>query len=145
MGTVVETPDEIATFMDGTSDSVGLLLDTGHTRFGGGDPATLATTYAARITHLHCKDVRLPVLSNARQQDSTFLDAVVEGVFTVPGDGSVDFPPVLDALKVANFSGWIVVEAEQDPEKANPLEYTSMGYRNLSKMISDAGFDIQLD
>jgi len=145
MGTVVETPGEITSFMDGTGDSVGLLLDTGHMRFGGGDPATVASTYASRITHLHCKDVRRPVLDSARRHDTTFLDAVVEGVFTVPGDGSVDFPPVLDALKAVNFDGWIVVEAEQDPNKANPLEYTTMGYRNLSKMIVDAGFDIEID
>ncbi|NQV98497.1 MAG: myo-inosose-2 dehydratase [Rhodospirillales bacterium] len=143
MGTVIETPAQIAAFMEQTSDRVGFLLDTGHATFGTGDPAALARTYASRITHLHCKDIRRPVLDAKRKADSAFLDAVVDGVFTVPGDGSVDYPPVLDALKAANFAGWIVVEAEQDPDKANPLEYTSMGYRNLSKMIAEAGFTIQ--
>lgn len=142
MGTVVETPDEMAAFMDQTNDAVGLLLDTGHATFGKADPTKLAQTYASRITHLHCKDVRTPVLQTNVTNDDAFLNAVVDGVFTVPGDGSVDFLPVLQILKMAGYKGWIVVEAEQDPDKANPLEYTSMGYRNLSKMIKEAGFDI---
>jgi inosose dehydratase len=144
MGTVIETPDEIAAFLAQTGEQVGFLLDTGHATFAGGDPTALATTYASRITHLHCKDIRKPVLDAKKVADSAFLDAVVDGVFTVPGDGSVNYPPVLEALKAAGFDGWIVVEAEQDPDKANPLEYTSMGYRNLSKMITDAGFAIQV-
>ncbi len=142
MGTVVETPDEIAAFIEKTDNHVGFLLDTGHTTFGTGNPTELATAYASRITHLHCKDVRRPVLNDRYAEGGSFMEAVVDGVFTVPGDGDVDFPPVLQALKAANFDGWIVVEAEQDPDKANPLEYTSMGYRNLSKMIQDAGFNL---
>ena len=85
---------------------------------------------------MHCKDVRKDVLAAARAKDWSFLDAVVEGCFTVPGDGMVDYPAVLGALP--RYSGWLVVEAEQDPEKANPLKYATMGYENLKRYARDA-------
>jgi len=138
MGTVVETADEIDAFMNHIDDQVGLLLDTGHAYFAGADPALLASTYGPRITHVHCKDVRADVHQAAIASNSSFLNAVVDGVFTVPGDGNVDFPPVLDALKAVGYQSWLVVEAEQDPAKANPMAYARLGYENLLRMSRQA-------
>ena len=137
MGTVVQSGEDIDAFMDSTGSAVKLLLDTGHATFGGADPVALAKKYRARIAHVHCKDVRRGVLTEARSKDWSFLDAVVEGCFTVPGDGMVDFPAVLGALP--GYSGWLVVEAEQDPEKANPLKYATLGCANLKRYAKDAG------
>jgi myo-inosose-2 dehydratase len=136
MGTVVESAEDIGAFMDSTGPAVKLLLDTGHATFAGADPVALAKKYRTRIAHVHCKDVRKDVLATARAKDWSFLDAVVEGCFIVPGDGMVDYPAVLGALP--GYSGWLVVEAEQDPEKANPLKYATMGYQNLKRYARDA-------
>jgi len=97
----------------------------------------LARRYRARIAHVHCKDVRADVLAQARTGDWSFLDAVVAGVFTVPGDGMVDFPAVLKELP--GYAGWLVVEAEQDPAKAHPLTYAKLGHANLARFARDAG------
>jgi inosose dehydratase len=140
MGTVIETESEIDRLMRSTGESVGLLLDTGHLTYAGADPAAVAPRHIARINHVHCKDVRPAVLAAMRKGDRSFLDAVVEGVFTVPGDGAVDFAGVLGILKAARYQGWLVVEAEQDPAKAHPLTYARMGYDKLSRAAQAAGF-----
>lgn len=139
MGTVIETEAEIDRLMHSTGASVGLLLDTGHLTYAGADPAAVARRHIARINHVHCKDVRPSVLAAMRKGDRSFLDAVVEGVFTVPGDGAVDFSAVLGVLKDARYQGWLVVEAEQDPAKAHPLTYARMGYDYLSGAAKRAG------
>ena len=90
--------------------------------------------------HVHCKDARPEVLARARASDTSFMQAVLDGVFTVPGDGFVDFPALLKILHDAGYQGWLVVEAEQDPAKAHPLTYARMGYDNLSRMALQAGF-----
>src|SRR6185295_6126423 len=113
MGTVVESEAEIDTLMASTGPSVHLLLDTGHAAFAGADPAALARRHRARVSHVHAKDVRAGVLAAARAQRLSFLDAVIAGVFTVPGDGCVDYRGVFREL--SGYSGWVVVEAEQDP------------------------------
>jgi inosose dehydratase len=137
MGTVVEDEADIAAFMNATGSSVHLLLDTGHATFAGTDPAALARRYRGRISHFHAKDVRRDVMARARRERLSFLDAVVAGVFTVPGDGCVDYPAVLAELP--GYSGWAVVEAEQDPSKAHPLTYATMGYRSLRRYLAEAG------
>ena len=114
-----------------------LLLDTGHATFAGADPAALARRHRARISHVHTKDVRADVMVAARERRLSFLDAVIAGVFTVPGDGCVDYPAVFRELP--GYAGWVVVEAEQDPAKAHPLTYAKLGYRNLRKYLADAG------
>lgn len=139
MGTVIETEAEVDRLMDMTSDDVGLLLDTGHLTFAGGDPLAVARRHGRRIRHVHCKDVRLPVMRTAIDADTSFLMAVVDGVFTVPGDGDVDFLPVLCAVAEAGYTGWLVVEAEQDPLKANPFEYACKGYKSLAGYAHEAG------
>jgi inosose dehydratase len=139
MGTVIETPEEIDRLMAATGPAVGLLLDTGHLVYAGGDPLAVARRHIARINHVHCKDVRRPVLERVRARDSSFLDAVVDGVFTVPGDGSIDYAPLFAVLKGASYQGWLVVEAEQDPEKAHPLTYARKGFDYLRKTAAAAG------
>jgi inosose dehydratase len=140
MGTVVQTEDEVDRLMDACDDSVSLLLDTGHLTFAGGDPVRAATRHAGRIAHLHCKDVRLAVLSRSVNRDSSFLDAVLDGVFTVPGDGCVDYPGVLEPVARAGYRGWLVVEAEQDPAVAPSAEYAALGYRNLRRFADAQAF-----
>nr|WP_295838783.1 myo-inosose-2 dehydratase [uncultured Azospirillum sp.] len=140
MGTVVETPDEIDRFAEVTGDSVGILLDTGHLTFAGGNPLDVIAKWGHRINHVHCKDVRADVLKRAKTADSSFLNAVIDGVFTVPGDGCIDFPAVLKALKDANYRGhWLVIEAEQDPAKAHPLTYVTKGRQHLSALVAEYG------
>jgi inosose dehydratase len=131
MGTVVQTEAEVDRLMAMTGPEVGLLLDTGHLTFAGGDPAAVARRHAARVVHLHCKDVRAGVLAEVRERDPSFLEAVLAGVFTVPGDGCVDYRTVLGPLAAAGYTGWLVVEAEQDPAMAHPLTYARMGHANL--------------
>ena len=132
MGTVVQSAQDIDALMANTGAAVELLLDTGHLGFAGGDPVEFARRYAARIAHVHCKDLRADVLASARNRDSSFLEAVLAGVFTVPGDGMVDYDAVLTPLAAAGYRGWLVVEAEQDPAIAHPLTYATLGQRSLS-------------
>ena len=137
MGTVVQTEEEIDQLMKLAGPSVHLLLDTGHATWGGADPKALAQRYRRRIGHVHAKDVRKDVMALAKKKDLSFLDSVVAGVYTVPGDGGVDFAGVLKELK--GYSGWIVVEAEQDPDRSPPAAYTKMGYDSLMRSIKAAG------
>jgi inosose dehydratase len=137
MGTVIQSADDIERLMEVTGPSVELLLDTGHLTFAGGDPGVFATRYASRIGHVHCKDVRRDVLAQVRNRDTSFLNAVLAGVFTVPGDGCVDYRAVLAPLAAAGYSGWLVVEAEQDPEIADPMTYATLGYRNLAALANE--------
>ncbi|MEX1057395.1 MAG: myo-inosose-2 dehydratase [Natronospirillum sp.] len=142
MGTVVESSDDIGRLMDNTNDAVGLLLDTGHLMFAGGDPVKIQQEYAGRIVHVHCKDIRREVLADVKNRDLSFLDAVLSGTFTVPGDGCIDYPTLFKGLKSSHYSGWLVVEAEQDPAVAHPLTYAKMGYAGLTKACAEAGLDI---
>jgi inosose dehydratase len=135
MGAYVETPADIDALMARTSDAVGLLLDTGHITFAGGDPVALLDKYGRRVCHVHCKDVRPAVMKLARNRDWSFLEAVVNGAFTVPGDGAVDFAAVIDRLKRHGYRGWLVVEAEQDPVIAPSFEYAQKGYRTLRALV----------
>lgn len=137
MGTCVQSEADIDRFMEVTGDGVHLLLDTGHATWGGADPARLARHYRDRISHLHCKDVREAVMWRANREDSSFLESVLDGVYTVPGDGMVDYVAVLKEMK--GYSGWIVVEAEQDPKKADPATYARLGHRNLMRYIDVSG------
>jgi len=137
MGTVVQTEAEIDRFMAVTKNPVHLLLDTGHATWGGGDPARIARHYKSRISHVHCKDIREEVMQRSNAEDWSFLDSVLAGVYTVPGDGLIDYVRVLKELR--GYSGWIVVEAEQDPKKAEPATYAKLGHANLIRFIAQAG------
>lgn len=133
MGTVVQSAADIDALMQETSADVCLLLDTGHAYFAGADPVQLAAQYADRIGHLHCKDIREKPMRRCLNRDSSFLDAVLDGAFTVPGDGCIDYPGVFEAL--GDYTGWAVVEAEQDPSVAPPARYAQMGHDNLRALV----------
>ena len=139
LGTVVETRAEVDAFMDAAGDEAGLLLDTGHAFAAGIEPAK---SYAGRVVHMHGKDVRAEVLARARAEGMSFLDGVVAGMFSVPGDGCIDFGSVLSRLQGAGYDGWLVVEAEQDPEQANPLDYACRGHDHLLGAARHAGMTI---
>jgi inosose dehydratase len=133
MGTVIQAEDEVDRMVDSTK-SVGLLLDTGHLTFAGGDPMRALKRHAKRIVHVHCKDIRKEKLALARKQDMSFLEAVLGDVFAVPGDGSIDFEPVLQGLASSGYKGWLVVEADQDPAKAHPLTHARIGHDCLRRL-----------
>lgn len=139
MGTAIENEAEIDALMAKAGPEVELLLDTGHFTYAGGDPLKLARKYAKRVAHVHCKDIRKAVLEESKRKGLSFLDSVLEGVFTVPGDGCVEYKPIFAELKRAGYAGWLVVEAEQDPAKAHPLTYARMGYRYLHDTARAAG------
>jgi len=136
MGTVVQSREDIDRMMQSTSKDLHLLLDSGHAYFAGADPVELANQFADRIAHVHCKDIRESVLKRMQNRDSSFLDAVLAGVFTVPGDGCIDYDGVFDALGKQDYSGWVVVEAEQDPSVAPPQHFAKLGYDNLSRLTA---------
>jgi len=143
MGTVVETEREIDLLMARTGDAVGLLFDTGHLHFAGGDVLGTARRHGRRINHVHCKDIRADVLARLKAGNWSFLTGVVEGVFTVPGDGAIDFAAFAKVLAEIGYAGWVVVEAEQDPNKANPLEMARIGHAALTEAFGRAGFTIE--
>lgn len=139
LGTVVERPSDLNSFINATGASVGLTLDTGHAALGGIDAVSVIEAYPGRIAHVHCKDVRSSRHETARAEGKSFLEGVLAGMFTVPGDGDLDFAPVMRALKGIGYSGWIIVEAEQDPALANPREYGQLGLDTLKRDAKAAG------
>lgn len=142
MGTVIQTEEDTYRLIENTNESVHLLIDTGHMLFAGGDYLKITKDLAARIKHVHCKDMRKSILERSLKNDYSFRQAFLEGAFTVPGDGCIDYEPFLKILKENNYSGWVVVEAEQDPAKANPFEYSKKGYDYLSSKLKKTGFEI---
>jgi inosose dehydratase len=143
MGTIVQTGPEIDRLMATTSEAVGLLFDSGHCLFAGADPLSVLQRHLSRVVHVHCKDARQDVLTKAIASDQSFMQAVLDGVFTVPGDGCIDFAALLRALRTRDYAGWLVVEAEQDPRIAHPLTYARMGYRTLRETAVAAGFTVR--
>lgn len=143
MGTIVETREEIGALLDNAGPATMLLLDTGHAWFGGSDPAELARSYMHRVRHIHAKNVRPAIARQVIDQRLSFLEGVRRGVFTVPGDpeGIVDFLPVLEIAAQHGYRGWLVIEAEQDPLKADPVKYQSMGLKALKAFARSAGLD----
>ena len=143
MGTAVESEDEINSLMANTGEVVGLLLDTGHLLFGGGNISSVISNHGNRINHVHTKDIRRAVMNSINIQEVSFLDSVLEGIFTVPGDGMINYDDVMHQLYKVGYEGWIIIEAEQDPAKANPLEYAKIGYNALDKARLNAGYRLQ--
>jgi inosose dehydratase len=138
VGTGVEKLPDIERLMKDTKpEYVKLLLDTGHLYYAGVDPLEITKKYATRIKHVHLKNIRKNVLDESVKSNSSFLDSIRAGVFTVPGDpaGAIDFKPILQTLAAAKFEGWLVVEAEQDPKKANPLVYAKMARNYLREIL----------
>ena len=145
MGTAIETEEELDNLMSHTGEAVKILFDTGHMTFAGGDSLRVINKYAKRINHFHAKDVRSEVINNLNREKESFLDAVLKGAFTVPGDGSLNYTHIISNLKDVDYEGWFVVEAEQDPKICPPLEYAIIGFNSLSKSLIDLGYEIVND
>ena len=139
LGTVVERQEDINALLKATGRSVGLTVDTGHAALAGVDPVALIRSHPARVAHVHCKDVRSGVFEQVVKRGGSFLDGVLAGMFTVPGDGRLDYAAVMKALAAIDYSGWIIVEAEQDPASANPRRYGEMGLATLREAAALAG------
>ena len=137
MGAYVESPDDLDRLMALTDPaSVGLLYDTGHAYFGGAtEPDLLLKKHVARVVHVHCKDVRPKVIAQARNDGWSFLNGVLNGTFTVPGDGVIDYDAILGTLHAAGYQGWLVVEAEQDPALAPSYAYAQKGFQTLRGIV----------
>lgn len=141
MGTIVESPEEIDAFMSATGPATKLLFDAGHCVFGGGDPAAVLARHIDRVVHFHAKNVRPDVAKRVRDERLSFIQGVLAGAFTVPGDqeGAVDFAPLLKQLAEHGYDGWIVIEAEQDPDVRNPLLYQTLGLATLKRLAREVG------
>ena len=142
MGSIIESEDDVNWLMDGSSADLHLCFDTGHLLFGGGDVMATLDRWGDRVHHVHYKDIRPAIVRDVCDNNRSFLDAVMAGSFTVPGDGCIDFDAVTRALKAMDYNGWIVVEAEQDPAKAPPYEYSKLGYDNIVAACQAAGLQI---
>ena len=140
MGTIIQSEEDIDKLLDNTNDETFLLYDTGHILFAQGDYEKILKKYINRINHIHCKDIRKNILEISLSKDISFTNAFLEGVFTVPGDGCINYKPLFEILYNNQYSKWLVVEAEQDPKKANPLEYAQIGYNYLTKVLSEVGY-----
>jgi inosose dehydratase len=143
MATAIESERDIDLLMANTGEAVGLLFDAGHLRFAGGDLFRVLENHGRRVNHVHVKDVRDKVIAGLDRSRQSFLDAVLAGAFTVPGDGSIDFGPVIKRLAEIGYEGWFVVEAEQDPVKAPPDEYAKIGHEALVRALGAAGYTIE--
>ncbi|SLN46656.1 Inosose dehydratase [Aquimixticola soesokkakensis] len=139
MGTVVQSPEDIDAFMAATGPATKLLFDAGHCSFAGGDPEAVLAKHIARVRHFHAKNIRPALKARVEAEGLSFMDGVRAGVFTVPGDqeGGVDFTPLLQILAQENYDGWIVIEAEQDPDQRNPLLYQTLGLHTLKRIARD--------
>lgn len=136
MGTGVQTLAEIDRLMAMTDPSyVHLLYDTGHIFVSDNDYMTLLRKHRNRIKHVHFKDVRLISLEECKRNNLSFLQAFLKGMFTVPGDGCIDFKEVYNYLLKTNYNGWIVIEAEQDPAIAHPLEYALIARKYIDETL----------
>ncbi len=143
MGSMIEDGDDIDWLMEAAPPEVTLLFDTGHLAFGGGCVLATLDRWGDRIRHVHFKDIRPDVVRQIRDSDGSFLDAVVAGAFTVPGDGSLDFAAVTQALARMDYHGWIVVEAEQDPAKADPRAFSQRGFDHIIDLCDRTGLTVE--
>lgn len=141
MAAVIETEEELDHFMK--HSSVPLLYDAGHMAFAGGNVMRVIENHASRISHVHAKDVRMDVVNSLDRSKESFLDAVIKGAFTVPGDGSLDFEEIVKELAASGYEGWFVVEAEQDPIKNPPLEMAKIGHKELLRVIAAANYEVK--
>lgn len=140
MGAVIETEKELDLLMK--HSSVPLLFDAGHLAFAGGDIMRVIENHHARMIHVHTKDIRRRVIDGVDRSRESFLDAVIKGAFTVPGDGDLDFGAIVRELSAKGYEGWFVIEAEQDPVANPPLEMARKGYKELMRVTGAAGYEV---
>ena len=144
MAAPIETEEELDLLMKHSGEGLPLLFDAGHMAFAGGDVLRVIDNHQKRISHVHTKDVRNSVINSLDRSKESFLDAVVKGAFTVPGDGSLDFEEIVKRLASYGYEGWFVVEAEQDPVKNPPLEMARVGHKELLRVMAAAGYEVIL-
>ena len=142
MGTIIQTEEDVDKFIDSTNDNTFLLYDTGHLMFAQANFERVLKNYISKINHVHCKDIRKEVFINSINKDLSFRDSFLDGVFTVPGDGCIDYSPLIKILNNSKYEDWLIIEAEQDPKKANPLEYAKIGHNYLTKIVSENGYSL---
>ena len=142
MAAPVETEEELDLLMKHSGEGLPLLFDAGHMAFAGGDVLRVIDKHHARISHVHTKDIRRGVVDGLDRRRESFLDAVIKGAFTVPGDGSLDFVAIVKRLASYGYEGWFVVEAEQDPIKNPPLQMAKIGHRELMRVMAAAGYEV---
>ncbi len=142
MGTIIQSEEDVDMFMNLTNDNTYLLYDTGHLMFAEANYERVLKNYISRINHVHCKDIRNKVFLSSIENDLSFRDSFLNGVFTVPGDGCIDYAPLIKVLFESKYKDWLIIEAEQDPKKADPLEYAKIGYNYLYKTIANNGYTI---
>ena len=142
MGTIIQSEQDVYRLLDNTNDKTSLLFDTGHILFAEGDYESILKKYVSRVNHVHCKDIRKKILDRSLSNDLSFRDSFLKGVFTVPGDGCINYKPLFKTLYDNKYSQWLIVEAEQDPKKANPLEYAKIGYKYLNRILTEVGYQI---
>jgi inosose dehydratase len=143
LGTVMETQTDLDRFLECTGAAVGLTVDTGHAALGGIDVLSLIDDQPQRIAHVHCKDVRAKVFEQIKSEGKSFLNGVMQGMFTVPGDGILDFAAVMRHLSRIAYDGWVIVEAEQDPSLAAPKRYAETGLKTLRRAAAAANIHVQ--
>ena len=142
MAAAIETEKELDLLMKYSGEGLPLLFDAGHMAFAGGDVLRVIDRHHTRISHVHTKDVRMGVIEKVDRKRESFLDAVVKGAFTVPGDGSLDFAAIVERLASHGYEGWFVVEAEQDPKVSPPLEMAKKGHKELLRLMALAGYEV---
>lgn len=142
MAAAIETEAELDLLMANSGEALPLLFDAGHLAFAGGDVLRVIDNHHSRISHVHTKDVRGSVIDKLDRKRESFLDAVVKGAFTVPGDGSLDFAAIIARLASYGYEGWFVVEAEQDPKVSPPLEMAKKGHAELMRLMASAGYEV---
>ena len=142
MGTIIQSEEDVDKFISFTNDNTFLLYDTGHLMFAKANYERVLKNYITRINHVHCKDIRKEIFLNSIKNNLSFRDSFLNGVFTVPGDGCIDYNPLIKILFDSEYTNWLVIEAEQDPKKANPLEYAKIGFKYLSNILTHNGYSI---
>ena len=141
MGTIIQTENDVDRFMNNTNQNTFLLYDTGHLLFAEANYERVLKNYISKINHVHCKDIRKNILDNSLKNDLSFRESFLDGVFTVPGDGCIDYEPLFKILYENNYEEWLIIEAEQDPIKANPLEYAKIGYNYLKETLNKTNYE----
>lgn len=141
MGTIIQTENDVDRFMNNTNQNTFLLYDTGHLLFAEANYERVLKNYISKINHVHCKDIRQNILKNSLKNDLSFRESFLDGVFTVPGDGCIDYEPLFKILHENNYDKWLIIEAEQDPKKANPLEFAKIGYKYLSNTLKKIDYE----
>ena len=142
MGTIIQTENDVDRFMNNTNQNTFLLYDTGHLLFAEANYERVLKNYISKINHVHCKDIRQNILENSLKNDLSFRESFLDGVFTVPGDGCIDYEPLFEILYQNNYDKWLIIEAEQDPKKANPLEYAKIGFTYLSSTLKKVDYEL---